>query len=199
MFLFGKMKIIKLISVIIPILFSSELICQSVEVVPYVGYMFASKLNTVEGEIIIDNGVNYGLIFDAKVDKEVIVKLMYNRLYTKVQIIEEPFNTIKNSFNMKVEYFQGGAQFELEEGRFRPFGAFTIGAALFNPASEDINSEWRFPFTVGGGIKYYFFKKIGMRLQWRFLIPVYFSGSSLFCGNERCLRPTVRTAMESNC
>jgi len=167
------MKIIKLISVIIPILFSSELICQSVEVVPYVGYMFAGKLNTVEGEINIDNGVNYGLIFDARVDKEVIVELMYNRLDTKVQIIEEPFNKIKNSFNMKVEYFQGGAQFELEEGRFRPFGAFTLGAALFNPASEDINSEWRFSFTVGGGIKYYFFK------NWR-EVTMEISHSGLF-------------------
>ena len=98
--------------------------------------MFAGKLNTIEGEINIDNGVNYGLIFDVRGDKEVIVELMYNRLDTKVQIIEEPFNTIKKSFNMKVEYFQGGAQFELEEGRFRPFGAFTLGAALFNPASE---------------------------------------------------------------
>ena len=160
--------------------------CQSVEVVPFTGYMFAGKLNTVDGEINIDNGVNYGLILDVKVDTEVIVELMYNRLDTRLQIIEGLFDTVKNSFNMSVEYFQGGAQFEIEDGKFRPFWAFTLGATLFNPANENINSEWRFSFTVGGGIKYYFIKNFGIRLQWRFLVPIYFNGGALFCGNEGC-------------
>jgi len=100
------MRIIRVIFFIIPILFPGKLFCQSIEVVPYVCYMFAGKLNTVDSEINIDNGVNYGIIFDTRVEKEVIVELMYNRLDTKVQITEEPFDTVNNSFDMKVEYFQ---------------------------------------------------------------------------------------------
>ena len=171
---------------IIIVLLSTNIFCQSVEVVPYAGYMFSGNLNTLDGEIKIDNGVNYGIIFDARFDEDVIVELMYNRLETGIQIIEEPFDTVKSAFDVSIEYFQGGAQFEMEKGEFRPFGAFTLGATLFNPVNEDINSEWRFSFTVGGGIKYYFLKNIGVRLQWRFLIPVYFSGGALFCSNEGC-------------
>jgi opacity protein-like surface antigen len=146
---------------------------QSVEIVPYVGYMFSSNLNTLDGEVKIDNGVNYGIIFDARFDEDVIVE-------------EEPFDTIKSAFDVNIEYFQGGAQFEMEKGIFRPFAAFTLGATLFNPANEDINSEWRFSFTFAGGIKYYFIKNIGVRLQWRFLLPVYFGGGALFCGERGC-------------
>jgi hypothetical protein len=148
----------KVILFIIPILFSGKMFCQSVEVAPYAGYMFSSNLNTLDGEIKIDNGVNYGLIVDARFDNEVIVELMYNRLDTKVQITEELFDTVKSSFDVSIEYFQGGAQFEMETGDFRPFAAFTLGATLFNPANEDINSEWRFSFTFAGGIKYYWCK-----------------------------------------
>jgi hypothetical protein len=176
----------KVILFIIPILFSGKMFCQSVEVAPYAGYMFSSNLNTLDGEIKIDNGVNYGLIVDARFDNEVIVELMYNRLDTKVQITEELFDTVKSSFDVSIEYFQGGAQFEMETGDFRPFAAFTLGATLFNPANEDINSEWRFSFTFAGGIKYYFIKNVGVRLQWRFLLPVYFGGGALFCGERGC-------------
>jgi hypothetical protein len=180
------MKINKVILFIIPVLFCGNFFCQSVEIVPYAGYMFSSNLNTLDGEIKIDNGVNYGFILDARFDEEVMVELMYNRLDTKVQIIEEPFDTVKNAFDLSIEYFQGGAQFEMEKGKFRPFGAFTLGATLFNPALEDLNSEWRFSFTFAGGIKYYFMKNIGVRLQWRFLFPVYFGGGALFCGERGC-------------
>ena len=130
------------------------------EVVPYAGYLFSSNLTTLDGEIKINNGVNYGLIIDARFDEDVIVELMYNRLETNVQITEEPFDTVKSAFDVKIEYFQGGAQFEMEKGKFRPFAAFTLGATLFNPAKEGINSEWRFSFTFAGGIKYYFIKNM---------------------------------------
>ncbi len=160
--------------------------CQSIEIVPYAGYMFSSNLNTLDGEIKIDNCVNYGVIVDERFDEDVIVELMYNKLESKVKIIEEPFDTVKSAFNLSIEYFQGGAQFEMEKGNFRPFASFTLGATLFNPVAEDINSEWRFSFTFAGGIKYYFIEKIGVRLQWRFLLPVYFGGGALFCGERGC-------------
>lgn len=159
---------------------------QSIEILPYAGYMFSSNLTTLDGEIKIGNGNNYGFIVDARFDEDVIVELMYNRLGSNVQIIEEPFDTVKSAFDVSIEYFQGGAQFEMERGKFRPFAAFTLGATLFNPAKEDINSEWRFSFTFAGGIKYYFIKSIGVRLQWRFLFPVYFGGGALFCGDKGC-------------
>ena len=180
------MKLNKIILYLFLVLISSNAFCQTVEAVPYIGYLFSSNLNTLDGEVKIDNGVNYGIIFDVRFDEDVIVEIMSNRFDTKVQIIEELFDTVKSAFNVSVQYFQGGAQFEIEKGKFRPFAAFTLGATLFNPGINEINSDWRFSFTAGGGIKYYFLNNIGIRLQWRFLIPVYLSGGAVFCSNEDC-------------
>jgi len=180
------LKLNKIILYLFLVLISGNGFCQSVEAVPYIGYLFSSNLNTLDGEVKIDNGANYGIIFDLRFDEDVIIEMMYNRVDTKVQIIEELFDSVKRAFNVSIQYFQGGAQFEIEKGKFRPFAAFTLGATIFNPGINDINSDWRFSFTAGGGIKYYFLNNIGIRLQWRFLIPVYLSGGTIFCSNEAC-------------
>lgn len=159
---------------------------QNIEITPFAGYMFAGKLNTIDGELNIKNGSNYGLIADSRVEADLMIEFMYNRLDTELEIIEEPFDSIMLLTNMRVEYFQAGAHYETEQGKFRPFAAFTIGATLFNPDDESYNDEWRFSFTAGGGIKYYFADHFGIRLQWRFMIPVYFSGGALFCSNQGC-------------
>ncbi len=161
-------------------------IAQKIEITPFAGYMFAGKLNTVDGELNIKNGGNYGLIADIRVEEDLMVELMYNRLDTELEIKEQPFDSIKILTDMSIEYYQAGAHYETERGKFRPFAAFTMGATLFNPAGEDLSDEWRFSFTAGGGIKYYFVKNVGIRLQWRFMIPVYFSGGALFCSNQEC-------------
>lgn len=87
---------------------------------------------------------------------------------------------------MSIEYFQAGAHVETETGNFRPFAAFTLGATYFKPKDEKISSELEFSFTAGGGIKYYFTENLAARLQWRFLIPIYFSDVSIFCSDGYC-------------
>jgi len=165
---------------------SNNAIAQNIEITPFAGYMFAGNLNTIEGELRIKNGSNYGLVVNSRFEENLMAELMYNRLNTELEIIEEPFDSIKLLTNMRVECFQAGAHYEAERGKFRPFAAFTIGATLFNPGDESYNDEWRFSFTAGGGIKYYFAEHFGIRLQWRFMIPVYFSGGALFCSNQGC-------------
>ena len=56
----------------------------------------------------------------------------------------------------------------------------------FKPKDEKISSELEFSFTAGGGIKYYFAENLAARLQWRFLIPIYFSDVSIFCSDGYC-------------
>jgi opacity protein-like surface antigen len=159
---------------------------QRIEITPFAGYMFAGKLNTADGELNFKSGGNYGLIVDFRVEEDLMIELMYNRLDTELEIKEQPFDSIKILTDLSIEYYQAGALYETEKGKFRPFAAFTIGATLFNPADETLTDEWRFSFTAGAGIKYYFVDHIGIRLQWRFMIPVYFSGGAIFCSNQGC-------------
>ncbi|MCU0407078.1 MAG: hypothetical protein MUE64_08975 [Ignavibacteriaceae bacterium] len=87
---------------------------------------------------------------------------------------------------MSIEYFQAGAHVETETGNFRPFAAFTLGVTYFKPKDDAISSELEFSFTAGGGIKYYFTENLAARLQWRFLVPIYFSSAAVFCTDGNC-------------
>jgi hypothetical protein len=159
---------------------------QQVEVTPFLGFFLSSNLNTIEGELVIDHNLNYGAAVDIRTAEDLFIELLYNRTDTEVSFKQEYFDTIKYLFDMNIEYFQAGAHIETEPGQFRPFAAFTVGATYFKPKDEKISSEWAFSFTAGGGIKYYFTNNLAARLQWRFLIPVYFSNASIFCNDGYC-------------
>lgn len=159
---------------------------QQFEITPFVGYLFTSNLQTLDGELKIDNSFDYGAALDIRISDDLLIELLYNRMDTEVGLRKEYYNITDYLFDMSVEYFQGGVLVETESGQFRPFAAFTIGATYFHPKDYDYESDWKFSFTAGGGIKYYFTDNLGVRAQWRFLVPIYFSSASIFCSNGYC-------------
>jgi len=159
---------------------------QQIEVTPFVGYFLTSNLNTLDGDLVIDHNFNYGAAIDIRVSNDLFIELLYNRTDTEVRFKQEYFDTVKYLFDMSIEYFQAGAHIETDTGNFRPFAAFTLGATHFKPKDEKISSELEFSFTAGGGIKYYFTENLAARLQWRFLVPIYFSSASIFCSDGYC-------------
>ena len=159
---------------------------QQIEIAPFVGFLFTGNLQTLDGELKIDNSFNYGMALDIRISDDLLIELLYNRTDTEVGLRKEYYNTTDYLFDMSVEYFQAGVQVETETGQFRPFAAFTIGATYFNPKDSNYETDWKFSFTAGGGVKYYFTDNLGIRLQWRFLVPIYFSSASIFCNDGYC-------------
>ena len=159
---------------------------QQFELTPFAGYQLTSNLQTFSGELKINNSFNYGADLDIRLSNDLLIELLYIRAETEVSLKKEFYQTVEKLFDMSVEYFQAGVQIETETGDFRPFAAFTIGATYFNPLDSNYESDWKFSFTAGGGVKYYFTNNIGVRAQWRFLVPIYFSSTSIFCNNGYC-------------
>jgi len=159
---------------------------QQIEITPFVGYFLTSNLSTLDGDLVIDHNLNYGAAVDVRISDDLFIELLYNRTDTEVRFKQEYFDTVKYLFDMSIEYFQAGAHVETETGTFRPFAAFTLGVTYFKPKDEKISSELEFSFTAGGGIKYYFTENLAARLQWRFLVPIYFSSASIFCSDGYC-------------
>jgi hypothetical protein len=184
-----RAKTILYVSIILTITVSStfaQFKRQQFEIAPFVGYLFTGNLQTLDGELKIDNSLDYGAVLDIRLSDDLLIELLYNRMNTEVALKKEFYNTTEYLFDMSVEYFQGGVQVETETGQFRPFAAFTIGATYFNPKDRNYETDWKFSFTAGGGIKYYFTDNLGVRLQWRFLVPIYFSSASIFCNDGYC-------------
>jgi len=182
-----KLLVITLISFISSAtLTSAQFKQQQIEVTPFAGYFLSSNLSTLDGDLIIDHHFNYGPAIDIRISNDLFIELLYNRTDTEVRFKQEYFDTVKYLFDTSIEYFQAGAHVETETGNFRPFAAFTLGATYFNPKDNAISSELEFSFTAGGGIKYYFTENLAARLQWRFLVPIYFSSASVFCSDGYC-------------
>ena len=62
----------------------SSTFAQKFEVTPYVGYQFAGVLNTIDGKLGMKDGMNYGLIFDVTVEKDMQAEFWYSRLETEL-------------------------------------------------------------------------------------------------------------------
>ena len=159
---------------------------QQFEIAPFSGFLLTSNLQTLDGELKIDNSFDYGAAIDIRISQDLLIELLYIHSETSVSFRREYYNTNEYLFDMNVEYLQGGVQVETEAGRFRPFAAFTIGATYFNPKDNNYEGSWEFSFTAGGGVKYYFTNNLGVKAQWRFLIPVYLTSASIFCNNGYC-------------
>ncbi len=165
----------------------ATIFAQRFEVTPYYGYMFAGKMQFVEGTMNIKDNPNYGIIFDFELDRRngLNLELSYDRLDTRTTF-KEPgeFQSENDLFDMFIEYYQLGALYNkpLSE-KANAFGFFTGGVARFSPVTNEYGDAYRFAITTGGGIKYFFTKSIGIRIQGRLKMPIFFSSGGLYLGS----------------
>jgi hypothetical protein len=160
---------------------------QRVEVSPYAGYMFAGKLNFVEGSMNIKNNPNYGVIFNFELDRRngLFLELSYDRLDTKATFKPTgEFQPEYNLFDMFLEYYQLGALYNYPISRkASTFAVFTGGVARFAPVSAIYGDDYRFAVTFGGGVKYFVTQNFGFRLEGRLKVPFFFNGGSFYVGS----------------
>jgi len=83
---------------------------------------------------------------------------------------------------ININYYQIGIlKTLLEHEKLVPYGMFSLGASSFNPTEDPLNA-WRFTISLGLGMRYFFTPVIGIRLQARMLMPLYFGGVGFGCG-----------------
>lgn len=153
-----------------------------IEINAYGGYVPGSKTAyTYNGyRLRIDGGGNFGVGISKVLPTGIAVELGYSRFESTLKQDGGIFEVVKPQ-NITVEYYQIGALKPLMEGEtFVPYGLFSLGASRFAPkeASQDY---WRFAINAGLGIKYFFNDKVGIRLQARVLMPLYFQGAGFGC------------------
>lgn len=89
---------------------------QQFEIVPFGGYLFTGNLQTLDGELKIDNSFDYGAVLNIKLSNDLLVELLYIRSETSVSLKKGYYNIADFLFDMNVEYLQGGVQVETEAG-----------------------------------------------------------------------------------
>lgn len=154
------------------------------EITPFGGYMFGGKFRFYEGELKIQDAGNYGALVDIEIATDTKIELLWSQMQTSARF--KPYYGYdyisSDPFNLTLNYFQIGGVREADYDNIRPFGALTFGAAYFKPTSMGLPDNWQFAVTLGGGVKIWITEQIGIRLQGRLMLPMYFAGVGAYFG-----------------
>jgi len=181
MSLMQQAKTISSLIILTTILFINDISAQT-EIFGFGGYMMTTSVPVREGDLQVKDVPNYGLGVDITMRRGVQLELLWISQQTNVKIKRYPSGITENLFDMNTHYFQVGAVWDMGRGKARPFGAFTVGATLFDAKDATRSDEWLASVTFGGGGKFDLSKSIGIRLQARILVPLIFSGGGLWVG-----------------
>jgi len=170
-------------------------VCLSIIVIPSViaqpaitiegfgGWLWTGKAG-YNGTIKVDDLGNYGVRGGISPRYDMVVEFEWNHTETAVHWYDYSDAT-NYSEEVIMNYYLLGFNQELTDGPAIPYGVFNIG--VLNVKGKEINfSENWFTVGLGGGLKYYFSDRVGIRLQARLLLPMQFAGVGFGCGTGGC-------------
>jgi len=163
------------------------------EVTPFVGYEtsgsypvspFSSAAQV--DRFRINDALAFGTFLDFNVSENFQAEFMWNRNNTSYSARDTLTNTYFKAFDSTVDQFQFGGlyMFRNSDHRLRPYVAASVGfthddnsnlAGVVGASS----SRTAFSYSLGGGVKYYVTRHLGLRGDIRYL-PTY--GSSSYYG-----------------
>ncbi|MGI9290562.1 MAG: hypothetical protein ACR2QG_04690 [Gammaproteobacteria bacterium] len=152
------------------------------QITPFVGYRFFGSFEDEEtGEDYdLENDSSYGLIVNFPSKRNTEWEIYYSKQSTEIKT-GDLFQSTK-VLDVDVEYLQIGGTYLFEpEPAGIPYFVATIGAARFDPQGAGTSSETYFAFAAGGGWKYFPNKRVGLRLDGRFIGTLIDSDSNIFC------------------
>ena len=155
---------------------------QRVEITPFGGYVFPARWNAANGSVYFDGNAQYGGMLSYGVSDAVDFDLIYNRIDTKLtpQVIGYSYDAIPLSQN----YYMVGItkNFRVSDVA-SPFVGMNLGGVYLAPKTSQYNDYWFFAMGVDAGVKVYFSKVVGLRLQAQLMMPIQGGGLSFYYGS----------------
>ncbi len=164
-----------------------------IEIGGFFGWQASTNASTFYGNIIIDGSIDFGGFIDYNIRPGVAIELLYIYVPTHAQFqaysLAGPVPS-SNSVSLSENWIQIGGHYSRRMGRIEPFGAITAGMVIISPgditfvggATGSASTQVRFAFTGGLGFKVWLTEQLGLRFEARALVPLYFSGSTIWVG-----------------
>ncbi len=155
---------------------------QRVEVTPFGGYVFPTRWNGGNGSLYFNGNAQYGGIVSIATSRVVDFNLIYNRIDTKVN--PDVYGYPMDNFDISENFYMVGVtkNFRVNE-MVSPFASFNVGGVYLAPKNSNYYSYWYFALGIDGGVKVYFSKVVGIRLQAQLMMPVQYGGFSFYYGS----------------
>jgi hypothetical protein len=156
---------------------------QLIELNGFAGYQFGGKVKLYDGELRIDDAMNYGGKVSVGLSTTTYVEVTYMRSDTKGRfypyiISDGPSDEYEFSSN----YIHVAGLQEVHYGAFSPFATLGLGLVVWSPKTSELNSKTQFSITFGAGVKVWLTKTLGIRLQGSMMMPMIYNGFGFGCG-----------------
>ena len=158
----------------------SHLKAQNIELTPIIGYETAAKINTSSGDLRINDGLVYGGALNVGLGGGRYAEFSYTHMASDLSIE----GIVREDIcDLAVDYYSLGALQELMPGaKATPYGLFTLGIVNYRPTSGGYSSENKMHVSLAGGVKIRASERVGIRLQARLLMPLYYAGTYFSVG-----------------
>jgi len=146
-----------------------------VEITPFGGTRFGGEIDLTTPNIQnidslkIKTSWDYGVLADFTVFPKFQAEFMWNRQPTLLDAHVFNTNTIASTTDATLDMYQfsGLYEFGQERAKLKPFVVAGLGFTHIDSNGE-LNFENRLSFNIGAGLKYYFSRHVGLRLEARY-------------------------------
>ena len=165
-----------------------------IEIGGFFGWQASTNASTYYGTIVIDGSIDFGAFIDYNIRPGSVIELLWINVPTNARY--QAYSALSptpssNSVSVSENWIQLGGTFGRKMGRIEPFGALTAGVVIISPGTitfpsssltASASTQVKFAFTAGLGFKLWLTDQLGLRFMARALVPVYFSGTSVWVG-----------------
>jgi hypothetical protein len=172
-----------IIGFVFTILFAgvTGVIAQKVELSPFIGYETGANIYSQYGDLHIGDGMDWGGSLDVGMGGGRYGEFSYSHMASTLDL--ESGLTNERLCDLAIDYYSLGILQEVRpDSKATPYGLFTLGIVNYRPTSGDISSENKMHISLAGGIKIKTSERIGIRLQARLLMPLYYAGTYFTAG-----------------
>ncbi|MGW8367658.1 MAG: hypothetical protein ACWGPN_03130, partial [Gammaproteobacteria bacterium] len=120
-----------------------------VELTLFGGHGFGGTFETRSGDNIeVDDGSNFGVIFDYEEGPDTQWEVLYLKQSTSVDTLA--LGSLRPSIDTEIHYLQGGGTYGGTTGGFRPFLSGTAGLTYIDPNAANTRSDTFLSISIGG-------------------------------------------------
>ena len=153
------------------------------------GYSFGAFIRTYDGEITLPGSPWVGGAIDYDLKQGIMLEVSY--MYRTSDVIYNTYNGYNpgltdNLGMLSTHYIQIGSLKSFRKGKVAPFIGGNLGVAIYSPEQANYDSDVFFTVSGLGGAKVYISDNLGIRLQGRLLLPIFFGSIGFYCGGGGC-------------
>jgi hypothetical protein len=159
----------------------------SVELIPTVGYTFASRTDFYNAYGRIQDGLNLGGSIKFNINRSVGIEVLYNHMSTTSGLYQYGPDRIQLAGgNLNLDYIMAGPvqSFNIPNSTVRPFIGVLLGAAILTPdAGSAYSSDTKFAMAFQLGTNIYVSPRVGIQLKAQLLSTVDGAGGGFYFSN----------------